>query len=290
MSAARNEKQNVLDARRCEVCGTELSEKQVSAGIGVCGHSCAQELDTRLEKIREDLLADANAQPQSVSFAPTAADLDRLPKVRDLEQAERDLSKVMAWLELLERLPKVRDFVVDDIERAEHNPCEIMARLATGTETPRDAAYAAEWYAKILQGPDDKGRVERIMGLRGRGKTPAIQAALDRIRDEELFWGIITLMSVDWWGLTIDDAAKMISALCEKEFPAEECKKWGITPWKKLARRFKRSKIGNGDFVALAAELEPVTLEEAQQLLNKFPQSSLPPRLQNFILHPPSER
>ena len=128
------------------------------------------------------------------------------------------------------------------------------------------------------------------MGLRGRGKDPALKAARDRFRDEDLFSEMIQLMSLGWGlDVTIEEAAKMVSALCEKLYTAA-CKEWKITPSGKLARRFKRSKMGNRDFVALAAELQPLTLEEVRQVINTFPHNSLPERLRKFIFDPPPGR
>jgi hypothetical protein len=263
-----------LNPRYCEICGTELSEKKASVGARCQNCALIERTSGRsLEEIREDLVADAPRR-----FFP-----------------EDDLSPAV------ERYPKIREFFRDEISRTERDPVDLMLRfvdawksgtlVATTLEAQRAAAWTAEWYREILQGPDEKGRVERVMGLRGRGKDPALQAARDRFRDEDLFSEMIRLMSLGWGlDVTIDEAAKMVCALCEKLYTAAACTKLKMTPSGKLARRFKRSKIGNGDFVALAAELEPVTLEEAQQLLNKFPQTSLPSRLQNFILRPPSGR
>ena len=263
-----------LNPRYCEICGTELSEKKASVGARCQNCALIERTSGRsLEEIREDLVADAPRR-----FFP-----------------DDDLSPAA------DRYPKVREFFQDDILRMERDPVDVMLRfvdawksgtlVATTVEAQRAAARTAEWYTQILQGPDEKGRVERVMGLRGRGKDPALQAARDHFRDEDLFSEMIRLMSLGWGlDVTIEEAARMVSAFCEKLYTSAACKKLKITPSGKLARRFKRSKIGNGDFVELAAELEPVTLEEAQQLLNKFPQSSLPTRLQNFILHPPSER
>jgi hypothetical protein len=247
MHAKHDENKNSPDARRCTVCRTELSEEQISAGLRTCSHDCSA--------------------------------------------IEAGLSSVG-----LERHPKVREFLLDEIRRLEREPHSIMANyldawdsgtlIGTTVDAQKAAARTAKWYTEILQGPDEKGVADRVLGLRGgRGEKPALQAARDRYRDEDLFCEMIRLMSLGL-NVTIEEAAKIVSSVCEELYPAAACKKWKITPSEKLARRFKRSKIGNTDSAALFSELEPMTLEDSRLYLSKFPKSSLPKRLQKFIFDP----
>jgi hypothetical protein len=277
MLSGHDEKQNIAKTQPCEVCGVELSEEQSRAGITVCGQDCAQELDRRsgrsLKEIHEELLAEANAQP--------------------LESGRLE----NAGAELLKRYPKLWELVWDELERMRRDPAEIMGSfvnawesgtlVATTVNAQRSAARTAEWYKTILQGPVEKGRVERVMGLRGRGKTPALQAARERSRDQYLFSEMILLRSLGWnMCLTVEEAAKMVCAVCEKADPTG-WKEWGITP-KALAGKFERSNLCDREFVTLTAELEPMTFEDAQQWVKEFPPNSLPPRLRKFILRPAS--
>jgi hypothetical protein len=73
-------------ASRCEICGTELSAKQVSVRMPVCGQRCAEELErrngTNLKEIYENLRADAGTEAphQSPEVTDTGLFETRMPR------------------------------------------------------------------------------------------------------------------------------------------------------------------------------------------------------------------
>ena len=249
--------------RLCKSCSAEFSEERALHGEKLC-ERCAQaeqERFTRAAAIPADELPaalEADA-PQPVPLALPL--LDRYPKYR--AWIEREEARVVR-----EPIPIMTDFVI----AVGHG-----AITANDARAQIDLQRVAAWFKDFLNSsPPEGASMDKVMGLRGVGKTPAMQAAWEKRLDRMLFNDMILFQSLD--PITPEKAAEIVCSWYENADPVlwnelsiTRPSKVGRLEPGALAQRFRKAGLNHPDFVAfMRREIGPFRDEDVGHFLEQF--------------------